>query len=162
MSLAQRCLNSATQPRSSCANLFGLRTCSKLRRSNTLAMLWNSPDPRQGPEPPFSGKRVSGSQNPHFPSPSHGLEKGVFGQKILHFPCVPLQEKGGFLTENSLSSPGRAEMGVFGPRNPLFQKMGVRGSLWGRGSPTLASQGARRAPNPGSKRDCHLSSEKGS
>ena len=26
-------------------------------------------------------------------------------------------------------------MGVFGPRNPLFQEMGIRGSVWGWGNP---------------------------
>ena len=26
-------------------------------------------------------------------------------------------------------------MGVFGPRNPLFQEMGIRGPVWGRGNP---------------------------
>ena len=25
-------------------------------------------------------------------------------------------------------------MGVFGPRNPLFQEMGIRGPVWGRGN----------------------------
>ena len=28
-------------------------------------------------------------------------------------------------------------MGVFGPRNPLFQEMGIRGSVWGRGNCNL-------------------------
>ena len=39
---------------------------------------WDSPDP----EAPFSGKEGFGVQSPHFPSPSHGPEKGVFGPKI--------------------------------------------------------------------------------
>ena len=47
--------------------------------------------PDSGPNPHFLAKRVSGSSDPHFPSPLHRLEKGVFGQKIpifnVWFPC---------------------------------------------------------------------------
>ena len=77
------------------------------------------PTPDRAPNPHFLEKRVSGPKNPHFPSSSHDLEKGVFCQKI----------------PRKLSFPSRGEKGVFGPRNPLFQEMGIRGPVWGGGNP---------------------------
>ena len=73
----------------------------------------DSPDPRQGPEPTFLEKRVSAFrvQNPHFHRPSHGLEKGVFGQKSP-FPLCSLADKRGF-SDRKLPFPGRGEMGFF-------------------------------------------------
>ena len=34
-----------------------------------------------------------------------------------------------------LPFPERGEMGVFGPRNPLFQEIGIRAPVWGQGNP---------------------------
>ena len=34
-------------------------------------------------------------------------------------------------------------MGVFGPRNPLFQEMGIRGPVWGRGNPNSRGDNKR-------------------
>ena len=89
----------------------------------------DSPDPRQGPESPFPGKEGF-AKNPI--SPRHG--KGIFFHKIPFF-CKGTQGKWGFL-DRKLPFPGRVRvwgMGVSGPRNPLFQEMGIRGPLWGRG-----------------------------
>ena len=59
----------------------------------------DSPDPRHGPEPPFSGKGGFGVQKPPFPSALTRAGKGIFRSKNPHFRCVPLQKK---VTENSL------------------------------------------------------------
>ena len=42
---------------------------------------------------------------------------------------------GDFFTKNSLFRPG-----FFGPRNPLFQEMGIRGPVWGRENPKARSK----------------------
>ena len=89
---------------------------SKSLRCRKVALSCRFP---AGFKPPRLGTHVYDLLT-HFSPPSHGLEKGVFGQKLPIsgvFPC--------FLTENSLF-PGRGEMGIFGPRNPLFQRMGIR------------------------------------
>ena len=52
--------------------------------------------PDRRPNPHFPEKRVSGSKNPHFPSPSQRLEKGVFGPKIPIFYVFPCRKKGFF------------------------------------------------------------------
>ena len=44
-----------------------------------------------------------------------------------------LVEKWGFF-DRKLPLPERGEMGVFGPRNPLFQEMGIRAPVWGQGN----------------------------
>ena len=95
-----------------------------------------SPTPDRGPNPHLLEKRSSGFQNPHLTSPSHGLEKGVLNPKNPHFPFSHLQKKGGFLTENS-PFQDEGKMGFLGPRNPLFQEMGIRGPFSGRGNPNV-------------------------
>ena len=93
----------------------------------------DSPDPRQGPESPFPGKEGFGG--PKTPiSPRSG--KGSLLSKIPFFSTREHIEKGDFWTENCHFQPlqGRGEMGVFGPRNPLFQEMGIRAPVWGRGN----------------------------
>ena len=90
-------------------------------------------DPRQDPESPFPGKEGFGVQKPQFPL--KGWEKGVFGPKI-QFSVCSLVEKRGFF-DRKLPFPKRGEMGVFGPRNPLFHEMGIRAPLWGRGIPSF-------------------------
>ena len=88
-------------------------------------LYWDSLDPRQGPEP---------RKNPHFPSPSHDTWKREFSVKKSPFSlCSLVEEERGFFG-GKLPFPGRGEMGVFGPRNPLFQEMGMRGPVWGRGN----------------------------
>ena len=77
-------------------------------------------------------RRVSGSKNPHFPSPSHRPEKGVFCKKS-HFPCGPLRKKGDFLTENShIQDEGKR--GFLDPGTCFSRKWGF-GPVWGRGNP---------------------------
>ena len=114
------------------------RTCNLLEspsasRKNPKTCLGSPPTPDRAPNPHVLEKRVLGSKNTHFPSPSHGLEKGVFCEKIPIFP-VSLAERRGFF-DRKLPFPGRGEMGVFWTPNPLFQEMGIRGPVWGRGNP---------------------------
>ena len=45
-----------------------------------------------------------------------------------------LVEKRGFF-DRKLPFPERGAMGVFGPRNPLFQEMAIRAPVWGRENP---------------------------
>ena len=92
--------------------------------------LWDSPDPRQVPESPFPGKEGFGVQKPPFPSPSHGPENGV---EKSPFPLCSLAEKRGFF-DRKLPFPGWG----FGPRNPLFQEMGIRALSGVGGIPILA------------------------
>ena len=99
-----------------------------ISRKPTFDLYLGFPRPQTGgPNPHFLEKRVSGSKNPHFPSPLQHIEKGIF----YVFPC---RKKGGFF-DRKLPFPERGEMGVFGPRNPLFQEMEIRAPVWGQGNP---------------------------
>ena len=94
--------------------------------------------PDRGQNPHFLEKRVSGSKNPHFPSPLWRLEKGVFG-KNPHFLWVfPCRKKGFF--DRKLPFQERGKMGVFGARNPLFQEMGIRAPVWNQGNPNTKTR----------------------
>ena len=95
----------------------------------------DAPDPQTGARIPHFLERL-GVQNPHFPSPSQRLEKGVFGPKIPIFDVFPCRKRGFF--DRKLPCPERGEMGVFA-RNPLFQEMGIRAPVWGRGNPETQS-----------------------
>ena len=95
--------------------------------------------PDRALNPHFLEKRVSGSKTPIAPRAGKGSFLSVKKKNPFLF-CKGTQRKRGlFLTESSLFQLvwERREMGVFGPRNPLFQKMAVRGPVWGRG---IASQ----------------------
>ena len=94
--------------------------------------------PDRGPNPHFLEKRVSGSKNPHFPSPLQRLEKGVFGPKIPIFYVFPCRKMGIFGPKTPFSRT--RGNGVFGPRNLLFQEMGIRAPVWGRGNPNSGLQ----------------------
>ena len=73
-----------------------------------------------------------GVQKPPFPlAPTRPGKWGVFSKKSP-FSLCSLVEKRGFF-DRKLPFPGRGEMGVFGPRNPLFQEMCIWGPVWGRG-----------------------------
>ena len=72
-------------------------------------------------------------------SPRSG--KGSFLSKNPLFSTREHIENGGFWTENSLFQPffrARGNGGFFGPRNPLFQEMGIRAPVWGRGNAKLS------------------------
>ena len=105
-----------------------------LKVRETKACVGLPPTPDRAPNPHFLEKRVSGSKNPHFPSPSHDLEKGSFPSKNPHFPCVPLVEKRDFLTENSLFQ-AEGKWGFLDPKTLFSRKWGfgalsgVRGKL---------------------------------
>ena len=90
--------------------------CTNRYAKKTLSLV------RQEPESHFLEKRVSGSKNPHFQSPLQRLEKGAFGAETTFSMCSLAERRGVF--DRKLPLPERGEMGVFGPRNPLFQKMG--------------------------------------
>ena len=80
----------------------------------------------RGPNPHFLEKRVSGSQNPHFPS----FWKREFSAKNSPFLYKGTHRKWGFL-DRKLPFPAfvRARgYGGFGPRNPLFQEIIDSGS----------------------------------
>ena len=80
------------------------------------------PTPDRAPNPHFLEKRAPGSKNPHFPSPSHDLEKGVFCQKSPVSLCSLVEKRGFF--DRKLPFPDRGEMGVFGP-GTLPEKRGI-------------------------------------
>ena len=93
---------------------------------------WDSPNPRQGPESPFPGKEGFGVHKPPFPVALKKAGKGSF--RSNPFCMCSLAEKRGFF-DRKLPFPEGGEMGVFGPRNPLVQKMGIRAPVWGLGNP---------------------------
>ena len=99
------------------------RTPKSLQKSCGQSKNWAFPNARQGSESRFpEKKRVSGSKNPPFPpSPSHD-----------HFPCVPLREKGDFLTENSLFQAEGGNGGFLDPEILFSRKWGF-GALSGVG-----------------------------
>ena len=88
-----------------------------------------------------SGKEGFGFQKPPFTLALTRPAKGSFLSKNPHFPCVPFQEKGDFLTENS-----------------LFQEMGIRGPCLGSGQsqcllgicPEFAQDSLGKCPGPAS------------
>ena len=89
--------------------------------------------PDRGPNPHFLEKRVSGSKNSHFPS----FWKREFSVKKSSFSYKGTHRKWGFL-DRKLPFPAFVRArgnGGFGPRNPLFQEMGIRAPVWGRGNP---------------------------
>ena len=105
-----------------------IQTCNLALLQFCLAIHhWNFPRPQTGPRIAiFWEKRVSGPKNPHFPSPSHGPEKGVFDQKIPIFPAFPCRKKkGGILAENP-PFPGRVEMALLDPETLFPRKWGFR------------------------------------
>ena len=93
------------------------------------------PTPDRAPNPHFLEKRVSGSKGPRFPS----TWRKEFSVKNSPFFYKGTQGKWGFF-DRKLPFPGRGEVGVFGPRGPLFQEMGVRGPVWGRGHPRASAK----------------------
>ena len=50
-----------------------------------------------------------------------------------------------------LPFPERGEMGVFGPRDPLLQEMGIQAPVWGQGNPKPIVNYQTRSPSM-----CHL------
>ena len=93
------------------------------------------PPPQTGPRIHISWKRgFRGPKTPISPRPHKGRKREFLVQKSPFSMCSPCRKKGIFWTENSLFQ-NEGEMGVFGPRNPLFQEMGIRGPVWGRGNP---------------------------
>ena len=86
------------------------------------------PTPDRGPNPHFLEKRVSGSKNPHFPSPLQRLEKGVFGPKIPIFYVFPCRKKG----ICSQKTPFSTTRGNGSFRTP---KPSIRAPVWGQGNP---------------------------
>ena len=99
---------------------------------------------------PISWKRGFRGPKTQFPVALKKAGKRSFRSKNPHFPCVPLQKKKGFfLTENSLCQ-NEGKRGVLGPRNPLFQEIGFRSLVWGRGNPSpgLQSKRGSREPTP--------------
>ena len=82
---------------------------------------------------PQTGARITISWKRGFRSPVTPISPcRVFGPKIPIFYVFPCRKKGVFF-DRKLPFPERGAMGVFGPRNPLFQKMGIRAPVWGRG-----------------------------
>ena len=92
-----------------------------------------SPTPDRGPDSPFPGKEGVGAPKTPISLRPHTRQKRELSVKQCPFPCGSLKKKGVF--DRKLFLPGREEMGVFGPRNPLVQEMGDSGSVWGRGNP---------------------------
>ena len=80
--------------------------------------------------PPTPGKEGSGSKNPHFSSPSHDLEKGVFCQTIPIFPVFPCRKKGIF--DRKLPFPGQGKRRFLDPETLFSRKWGF-GTLSGIG-----------------------------
>ena len=114
---------------------------------NTPSAIPPTPDRTPNPHSLEKKKRVSGSKNPHFPSPSHDLEKGDF-----------LTEKRG-LFDRKLPFPGRGEMRVFGPRNPLFQETGIRGPVCGPGNPNTPTGPGHPSKTPGTSQQKSLETQ---
>ena len=80
---------------------------------------------RQGPESPFPGKEGFGVQKPPFPLALTRPGKGSFLSKNPHFPCVPLEKKGGFFDRNSLFQ-AEGKGGFLDPET-LFSRSGDSG-----------------------------------
>ena len=99
-------------------------------RCESPGHLRDSPDPRQGPESPFPGKEGFGAPAKTPISPRSG--KGSFLSKIPPL-CKGTHGRWGFWDRN-LHFPafvGATGNGGFGPRNPLFQEVGIRAPSWG-------------------------------
>ena len=104
--------------------------------SNDLPVSIAIPPTPDRPWIPIFWKRgFRGPKTPISLRPHTGWKR-EFLVKKSPFPLCSLAEKRGFL-DRKLPFPGRGEMGIFGPRNPLFQKMGIRGLSGVRG---IASQ----------------------
>ena len=103
---------------------------------NVSPQFCDSPDPRQAPNPHFLEKRVlfRGPKTPISLCPHTGWKREFLVQKSP-FPLCFLAGKRGFF-DRKLPFPGRGKMGIFGPRNPLFQKTGIRGLSGVRGIAT--------------------------
>ena len=100
----------------------------------------DSPDPRQGPEPPFSRKEGFGVKKPAFPSALTRAGKGSFRSKDPHVRCVPLQQRGDFLTENSLFLfQDEGKTGFLDPET-LFSRKGGFGACLGSGESQYLNQ----------------------
>ena len=103
-------------------------------------------DPLQGSKSPKSGKEGFGAQKTPL---SHRLRKGRFESKKSPFLYRAPQGKWGF-SDSKRPSLGRWEMGVFGPRNPLFPILGILTPVRGRRvrnlfpDPSFSSYAAKR------------------
>ena len=92
------------------------------------------PRPQTGARTPVSWKRgFRGPKTPISPHPCKGWKREFSVQKSPFSMCSPVEKRGFF--DRKLLFSERGEMGVFGPRNPLFQKTGIRAPVWGRGNP---------------------------
>ena len=86
------------------------------------------PTLHRGQIPQNQEKRVSESENPHFPSP----QKRAFRVKKSPFSLWCPVKKWGFFDSNC-PFPGSWAMGVFRLRNPLFLILGILTPVQGRG-----------------------------
>ena len=85
-------------------------------KTSTMCILGlGSPRSQTGPRIPISWKRGFRVRKPPFPRRPYKCWKREFSVQKSPFSMCSL--------------------GVFGPRNPLFQEMGIRGSVWGQADP---------------------------
>ena len=66
---------------------------------------------------------------------SHNVSQKVKRIRHLSDMCSLVEKKKRGFFDRKLLFPAFVEMGVFGPRNPLFQEMGIRAAVWDRGNP---------------------------
>ena len=93
------------------------------------------PRPQTGARIPiFCQRGFRGPKTPISPRPCKGWKREFSVQKSPFSMCSLVRNKGDFFLRK-LPFPERGEMGVFGPRNPLSQKMGIRAPVWGQGTP---------------------------
>ena len=113
------------------AGSSGAFTTMVLRRENRqspITLGLGFPRPQTGARIPISWKKRFGLQKCPHPLALAKAGKREFAVQKSQFSMCSLLEIRGFF-DRKLPFPERGEMGVLGPRNPLFQKMGKENLL---------------------------------